>query len=286
MYLFTVQTSEKGQRLDHFLKTKLPYLSAKALKKRIEKGACRLNGKVLTYASHKVANKDRVEFHLSEESIPSIQILYEDDYLLVVDKPASIVSDPMLIKNHLDSRYKSCKLVHRLDKNTSGVLILAKDKKQEENLISLFRKRQVSKQYLAVIDGHMSKMEGKIETPLLVKGIIEGKKKLTPALKGMQALTHWKELSRGEDCSLIECIPITGKTHQIRVHLSSVGHPILGDTVYGKQFKCRYFAPRILLHAFSIAFKHPITQEEMQFKADIPSDFKKALEALNLEAFI
>ncbi len=288
-YSFVVAKGVSGKKLLSFLKEELgTRFSAKALKKAIESGACRINGRVVTYAAHILRNKEKIEFF--QKSLPKSHswdapILYEDDFLLIVNKPIGVSCDKEFTEKTLSSEYKKCLLIHRLDKNTSGVLLLAKDEKTKEAFTHLFKTQEIHKEYLAIVDGRMAQEKGVIETLIALKKQQGGRKILTSnAFQGKESMTQWRLLAEAATCSLLLCQPITGRTHQIRVHLSSVGHPLIGDAEYGgKRPFCKYFSPRPLLHAYTISFVHPSTQRQMNIKASLPKDFQKALLDLSLD---
>lgn len=276
---------EEGKKLSSFLKEKLPAsFSAKAIKKAIESGSCRVNGRIVTFAAHAIRKGDTVAFFLPKEiESESLILLYEEEGFLIVSKPAGMASDVSALKA-LPMPFKNCRPVHRLDKDTSGVWILAKTEAMQKKLEELFAAKKILKRYLAIVDGHMAKKEGVIEKRLDLKKAYEGGKifKTTPT-KGKSSSTKWQLLTQGDKASLLLCEPLTGRTHQIRVHLSSCGHPILGDKQYGKKFFCPFFAQRHLLHAYLLKFLHPETQEPIQILAPLPNDFLKACGDLHLD---
>jgi RluA family pseudouridine synthase len=173
-------------------------------------------------------------------------------------------------------------LVHRLDKETSGVLILAKTPDIKDKMVALFKSRNIRKFYLAIVDGVMDKNEGKIDNFLGKKHEFQGQTIYgsVDEKKGMRAITFWKCLAKYKTASVVCCELFTGRTHQLRAHLSGIGHPILGDIQYGRKFICRFKPCRNLLHAYSVAFMHPSTGKKLKIIAPIPVDFKQALKEI------
>ncbi len=272
--MLKVGPEERGQTLLSFLKKNLKdYPSVKAIKRAIDAKQCRINGRVETFSTHPVKTGDNIEITLAFEKVSySLQVLYEDEYLILYNKPPNKTSESF--PNHI--------LVHRLDKDTSGVILFAKTPKIEKLLIELFTKRLVEKHYLAICDGRVKQEKWKIDNFLGKKaayqgGAIYGR---VPQDKGKRAISYFERLKTCETASLVEVQPVTGRTHQIRVHLKENGHPVLGDWQYGRHFKCTYQAPRQMLHALKISFPHPITGEILSVKAPLLKDFLQAEKAL------
>lgn len=257
-----------------FLRHKFPEYSVKALKRAIDAKQCRVNGKIERISTREINPHDRVELNMSF-ALPPPNVLYEDAFLVALNKPAGILSESLQDKKLL--------LIHRLDKETSGVLLLAKTSNVLEKMIELFRTKQVHKLYLALVDGFVQKKEGTIESFLAKKGMKHGQSVWGSVKSGREkAVTRWVCLAKSKQASLLECTLVTGKTHQLRVHLSEMGHPILGDLVYGKSFTCPLEPARHLLHAVAISFCHPHTKKEIEIKAPLPEDFLQAKKALRL----
>ena len=173
-------------------------------------------------------------------------------------------------------------LIHRLDKDTTGLVMFAKDEETFARMVNLFREFQIKKSYLAIVDKVPNKKQGIIENYLgklhgwkgqSVWGVIREE-------KGMYACTEWSCEKKMKQASLIRCWPKTGRTHQLRVHLAHMGHPIVGDVQYGKLFVCSYPSQRVLLHAETLEFSHPYTQKILQVRAPLPDDFIQALSIL------
>lgn len=277
-----VSAEEAGMRLLAFLRKKNSDVpSVKSLKRAIESKRCTVNGKTETFASHPLKKDDMVILDFAEDKKEKITltILYEDPDLLIVDKPAGLISENRYFAPLLKTR---AALIHRLDKETSGAIMLGKNTEIIEQMISLFREKKVYKQYLAVVDGSLPQEEGTIETALRKKtSSLPGQTLYqTTKGKGLAALTRWKCLKKTHEASFVLLEPITGRTHQLRVHLQSIGHPILGDIQYSKRFRCHYRPRRHLLHAYTLSFIHPKTKQKIEVLSPFPLDFREALEKL------
>ncbi|MGA8164935.1 MAG: RluA family pseudouridine synthase [Waddliaceae bacterium] len=282
MQRWFVLPKESGIKLVFFLRSKLGQVfSARQIKRAIERNLCLVNHSVETFASFTVQAGDRVIFHDQEmdalvrqpESKETHRILYEDEALLFYDKPAGITSDDKGLLAILNS----VSLVHRLDRETTGVMVFAKTIEAEKHMLKLFKRRQVQKCYLALIDGIPSNQRGVIESYL---ERVDNSWKVARREEGKYARTDWRTVKQGQQCALLHCFPKTGRTHQIRLQMKEIGHPILGDYHYERNYRCRYHAKRCLLHAAEIAFFHPVTGEKVRVGAPIPRDFQQAMDAL------
>ncbi|MDR3623580.1 MAG: RluA family pseudouridine synthase [Chlamydiales bacterium] len=263
--------------LAQFLKSKLQ-MPSKSIKKAIERGAFTLNGCVERFASMKLNSKDKIEFTLNglEDSLKaqksvfdSASILYQDDYLLVYNKPSFMSSEELFSQVQWFP-------VHRLDKETSGVLLFAKNKKVQILLEDLFRKRLVKKTYVAICSGIVEKNAGVITNPLQIVLTSQGKK-ISKCVKSASestksAITEWECKKRGENITLLYCYPKSGRMHQIRSHLSCVLYPIVGDYLYGYK---GVLVPRLFLHALELTFEHPILLKNLTITAELPEGFLK-----------
>ncbi len=288
----TVLASEEGMNLLSFLRLHCPEApSVKAIKRAINGKYCTVNGGIETFSSHPLRKGDKVRFDLLGLSRSAkteklrLAVLYEDEVLLICNKPAGMVCENRIFNQLFPQYLEKLLLVHRLDKETSGVLILAKEPGILKKMISLFKQHLVRKLYLAVVDGKMKKEKGKVENCLGKKGSYQGQTiygAVDPS-KGQRAVTLWKCFKSVKAASLLLAEPITGRTHQLRVHFSLLGHPILGDAQYGKMFTCQLSLKRHLLHAYSIRFIHPLNKKEIEAIAPIPSDFQEVLSALHIE---
>jgi 23S rRNA pseudouridine955/2504/2580 synthase len=265
--------------------------SVKAIKRAIDGKLCTVNRRIENFSSYILEENDLVALRsaLTEKTEApkeiKFSILYEDPEYLIINKPAGIVSDTRSIRSHLPEYKEALELVHRLDKETSGALILAKSAEAKEKMITLFTDHKLKKLYLALVDGVVAKEAGTVDNHLGKKHSYDGQTiyGTVSENKGQRAITHWKCVKRGKTASVIYCEPFTGRTHQLRVHLSTMGHPILGDIQYGKKFTCAFKPQRNLLHAYRIDFKHPTTGKPIQVTAPIPHDFKLALAALKID---
>lgn len=276
-------------RVDTFLSEKLS-LTRNRIKTLIEGGHVRSGAKPVK-PSLKVKKSMEIEgeiipdetVSLSPEIIP-LDIIYEDEYLLAVNKPRDMVVHPSFghykgtlvhaMLGYLGERgefddTERPGIVHRLDKDTTGVILLAKDSKTQEALSRQFSQRSVEKVYRAVVEGVVKKEEDTIEGDI-GRHPKERKRMAIVRRGGRYSLSRYKVIRRFSDSSYLEVYPSTGRTHQIRVHLSSIGHPIVGDTVYTR--KSRKGVDRPLLHAYKISFDHPVTNKRITLEAPIPDD--------------
>lgn len=288
-YEWRVTRKQREARLLQFLREVCPQApSVKALKRAIDSKLCRVNGVVRIFSSYALKEGDCVALSpaaFEPVLFPKWSILYEDESLLIINKPPGVVSTIPALREQAACDIASFQLVHRLDKETSGVLMLSKTVQVHKQCLELFKKRKVEKTYLALVDGKVSKEEGTIDNYLGKKSSYEGQTLYgsVPAGKGQRAVTQWRCLARGKGVSLLCCQPLTGRTHQLRVHLAGMGYPILGDCQYAKRFNCPVTPLRNLLHAYLVAFVHPVTGQPIQIKAPIPLDFKGALVELQVE---
>lgn len=286
--LYHVKPEESGIKLQAFLKSKLAHLSARQIKHLIDSNKCKVNGRMERFASTPVGAGDVVEFLVEEKLSASplqfepSRLLYEDADLLIYNKPSSVASDNEKFCLALQRDNPSLALLHRLDKDTTGVLLFAKSEDMEQEMLNLFKERLINKEYLAIIDGLPTHASGTIDNYLgeirRYEGqVIWGK---VPKARGHHAVTEWESLKRGKHASLVRCFPKTGRTHQIRVHFSEMGHPLLGDFQYSKTFHCKYRAARCMLHAEKVSFIHPGTHKELTVAAPIPEDMERAIRDL------
>lgn len=262
--------------------------SSRAVKKLIESNRCKINKRPEKFASTLLGQGDVVELDLVLRKAASVasfdvqRILYEDEALLFYNKPAFINCDEKGIQAYAKLYHSALELVHRLDRETTGVLVFAKSKSVLEAMKKLFKELAVKKTYLAIVDGAVKEKKGVIEKRLAKKKEYAGQSLwgVVNDLKALYACTPWELITAGSKESLLVCYPTTGRTHQIRVHLASVGHPILGDFQYGKRFQSIYSSPRILLHAKRIQFAHPLSAALLDISAPIPEDFHEAKRTL------
>ena len=209
-----------------------------------------------------------------------LDIVFEDDGILVINKPAGIAVHPSIlhyedslasgVKYYLENSgiYKKIRPVNRLDLNTSGLIIFAKNEYIQESLIRQMKNNDFTKEYLAIVTGTLENKKGKIDAPISRKenSIIER----CVSEKGQRAITEYEVIKNSRDMSLVKCKLLTGRTHQIRVHMAYIGHSLLGDTLYGKESP---LIKRQALHCYKIAFIHPISQKKIELKIDMPKEF-------------
>lgn len=244
------------QKLISFLQGELGSYSGKFLRRLLEANLCRVNGRIERFGSRALNRGDRVELApnwkaLLESKGGGFETIYEDEFLKIVAKPAGWVCEA---QNALKTFGPNHYLVHRLDKDTTGLLIIAKGAKSRDALIELFEKRLIHKSYLAIVDGVVKEGSGERRSFLAKKGAYQGQTIWGSSPHGLSAITRWKRVAVGKGASLVLCEPETGRTHQIRVHMAEMGHPILADRQYAKTFRCPLFVPRILLHAYRLQF--------------------------------
>ncbi len=280
-----VDKAQAGMSLLRFLQKHYPQApSIKAIKRAIDGKFCSVNGRIETFSSFALKAGDRVllrEAAFQKKQGPTQPaLLYEDEALCILAKPPFVVCDPKSIGAICPGMH----LVHRLDKETSGVLILAKTLAVQKKMLALFKERLIAKLYIAIVDGVLEADEGTIDNFLHKKLSLQGQAIYAENHKkqGQRAITYWKCLKRGKSASVARCEPYTGRTHQLRVHLSGIGHPILGDIQYGKKFLCPVVPNRNCLHAYCVSFNHPTTGQPLKVIAPIPHDLKQVLDELNL----
>jgi 23S rRNA pseudouridine955/2504/2580 synthase/23S rRNA pseudouridine1911/1915/1917 synthase len=280
---WTVLQEDSGSSLLHYIAKKHPELSAKKIKKLIDAGKCTLNGHIEKFSSQHVGRGDRIVFTFDEIVVPqgasplltTDRILYADKSVVAYDKPPGVVSDDPRLITLLQQKIPNPTLLHRLDKNTSGVLLFATKGPASDHIEKQFRQRTIHKQYMAIIDGVPKQPSGNIEMSMGKLSQYEGQAVWGEVEKGLWSETAWNIEERGNAASLVICKPKTGRTHQIRVHLASIGHPILGDFHYGKKFMCTHQPPRMMLHASQVDLTHPVTGAPLTIRAELPADFQQ-----------
>lgn len=292
--------SEEQKRIDAYISENTEY-SRTAVQRLIEEEKITVNGKK-EKASYKVQNGDRIEIEeepareikLKAQDIP-LQILYEDKNIIVVNKPKGMVVHPAngnpdgtlvnavmaICKDSLSGIGGEIRpgIVHRLDKNTSGAIIIAKNDKAHINLSEQLKNHEIKKTYIALVRGVVKENNATINMP--IGRSKKDRKKMDVDKKGKEAITHFKVLKRYKDCTLLEINIETGRTHQIRVHLSHIGYPIIGDEVYSNG-KNKWNIEGQCLHAKSLDFKHPITGKNMHIEAPIPEYFENIIKELDI----
>lgn len=273
---------QENVRLLSFLSDKFQSLySLRFMKRVVESNHCVVNGKVERFASRKLQKGDLVTLHdfSSMKTPKKPRILFEDDSLVCIDKPIQTISEPKEIEKYFPNHY----LTHRLDKDTTGVLILAKSSFMKKRLEALFKERKIHKKYLAIVEGKVKNDQGKIQSFLSCRRRVNGLPIWGSSKKGAFALTLWKCFQKNEKASLLQVMPKTGRTHQIRVHFFESGHPLLGDYQYHRNFRCSIHVKRPLLHAESVSFIHPFNHENIKIKAPLPKDFQTVQRSLGLD---
>jgi len=286
---------ESGQRIDKYIAEKQE-LSRVTVQRLIEEGNILVNGKKAK-PSYAVQVGDEViiqmpeakETDLKPQDIP-LDIIYEDSDIIVVNKAKGMVVHPAVGNPDgtlVNAIMAHCKgnlsgiggelrpgIVHRLDKDTSGLLIIAKNDKAHLRISEQIQNRQVKKTYLALVKGIVPENEATIKMP--IGRSTKDRKKMAVTLKGKEAITHFKVLERFEKYTYLEVNIETGRTHQIRVHMAEIGHPVVGDMVYSNG-KNEFNIEGQMLHAYRLEFKHPITEKEMCLEAHLPEYFKNIL---------
>ena len=300
-----VENEEKNQRIDAYLAKKYEDMSRVAVKRLIDEEKILVNNKK-TKASYKVQENDEItieeetpkEIELKAQNIP-LEILYEDNDIIVVNKPKGMVVHPAngnpdgtLVNAVMAICHDSLSgiggeirpgIVHRLDKDTSGVIVVAKNDKAHINLSEQIKNHKVEKTYLALVKGFVKENEATINMP--IGRSTSNRKKMAVTKSGKQAITHFKVIKRykthTQDYALLEVKIETGRTHQIRVHLSQIGYPIVGDSTYSNG-KNEWGIEGQCLHAKSLKFKHPITGKEMYIEAKLPQYYEELLRELEI----
>ncbi|MFH1087794.1 MAG: RluA family pseudouridine synthase [Chloroflexota bacterium] len=293
-----VCSTDSGLRIDRFLAVKCPEFSRSYFKRLIRQGHVRIDGRE-TEPDHKVATGERVSVFfpppaftgLVPESLP-LEVVYEDDDVIVVDKPAGLTVYPgpghpsrtlvnallVLVPELALLETTRPGIVHRLDKDTSGVMAVAKHRCAYQHLVSQFRSRSVRKGYLVLVKGRVTPERGVINLPIGRNPANRKTMAVTPS--GREARTEYRVAEQAGDFALLEVNPVTGRTHQIRVHLKAVGYPVAGDAVYG--VRSPYLA-RQFVHAHRLGFRLPPSDRYREFTAGLPEDLKEALRSLGFK---
>jgi 23S rRNA pseudouridine1911/1915/1917 synthase len=307
----TIAADAAGWRLDRALAAALPTVSRERLKSLISAGEVRNPEGVQVRDPAAKAKTGVYEVRIPEPAPAhnepqdiALEIVYEDDHLVIVDKPAGMVVHPAAgnfdgtlvnaLLHHCAGRLSSIGgvarpgIVHRIDKDTSGLLVVAKTDVAHEGLSAQFAKHSIDRRYQAIVAGVPNPASGTVDAPLARSSANRQKMAIVAGGRGKRAVTHFQLVTPLRDAALIECRLETGRTHQVRVHMTSIGHPLLGDPVYGRtrtvhrdvlnqlDFK------RQALHAAVLGFIHPVSKENLSFKSAVPSDMQELFRALTV----
>ena len=296
---FNINSEEEGQRIDKYLSTMIEGKSRSFVQGLIDEKKVKANNKVIK-SNYKLKKGDfievevpePVELNVSAEEM-NLDIVYEDEDVLVVNKEKGIVGHPApgnytgtLVNGilHHCSDLSGINgvirpgIVHRIDKDTSGILVIAKNDEAHNDLAAQFKEHSIKREYYALVEGKFSKVEGTVDKPISR----DKKERIKMAINsdGKRAVTHYEVLEQyDKGVSLVKCTLETGRTHQIRVHMASIGHPLVGDLVYGYK-RQKFNIEGQALHAKTLGFIHPRTKEYMEFTSELPNYFKELLEKL------
>lgn len=299
--IFQVTQEEQGIRIDKYLTGKLPERSRSFLQKLVGEGQVLVSGSPVKQ-NYKVSSGDQVSVTIPEAVEPEIEaedipldILYEDESLLVVNKPKGMVVHPCpghYSQTLVNALMYHCRdqlsgingvmrpgIVHRIDQNTTGSLVVCKTDAAHQCLAAQLKEHSITRKYRAIVHGGFREEEGSIDAPI-GRHPVDRKKMAVNYRSGKNAVTHYRVLERLGKYTYVECRLETGRTHQIRVHMANIGHPLLGDDVYGPA-KCPF--PSLqgqTLHAMTLGFLHPVTGAYMEFEAPLPEYFTALLEKL------
>lgn len=286
----SLNADSSNVRLDVFLFSKFPGYSRSFFQRLIQNGLVTINGAAVDTPHHQVKEGDAIEVdivietkELVAEDIP-LDIVHEDKDILVVNKSPGMVVHPACghwtgtllnaLAGYAKGKFKPM-LVHRLDKDTSGIIIVAKTEKAKNSMVKQFQGRTIKKMYLVAVKGCVEENKGRIEAPL-GRDLDDRLKIVVGPLAKKMSITEFSVLKRSKEYSLLEAYPVTGRTHQIRSHMVYIGHPVLGDSVYdGPSATGGYTFHRQMLHASRIRFTHPSTCKPVEFSAPLPPDMEE-----------
>lgn len=295
----TVAPEDDGVRIDAYLRAHTEFSRSRISALMLE-GAVSVDGEVQAKPAFKVAAGQRIALAVPQtrpvdilpQDIP-LDILYQDADVVIVNKPCGMVVHPAVgnedgtLVNALLYHVHDLSgiggemrpgIVHRLDKDTSGLILIAKNDRAHAALSEQFKARTMEKHYRAVAFGHFSEDAGLIDAPIARHPVDRKKMAIVP--DGKPSQTEWKVMERLKSATYLDVHLLTGRTHQIRVHMHSIGHPLLGDKIYAPNIRTNVHIPRLMLHAYSLAFTHPATGERMTLYAPLPEQFETTLEKL------
>ena len=300
-YEFLIKEEKEAERIDKFLSEAIGDLSRSFLQKLLKEQQVMVNEKPVK-ANYRLRTGDRIrvcvppceELNIEPENIP-LDILYEDEDLLVVNKPKGMVVHPSAghtshtlvngVLYHCQGNLSGINgvlrpgIVHRIDKDTTGALVICKNDLVHRELAEQLKEHTIKRRYRAIVLGNFKEEEGTVEGPI-GRHPVDRKKMAINYKNGKDAVTHYRVLERFGNYSYIECRLETGRTHQIRVHMTSIGHPLLGDLVYAPSQKNGFHLQGQTLHAQILGFYHPVQKKYMEFEAPLPDYFVKLLKTL------
>lgn len=302
-YLFVIQDSQQ-MRLDKYLTEQFPEQTRSYLQKLIKEGSVLVNGKTVK-SGYQLSAGEEVAVTIPEpeelDVLPvkmDLEIVYEDEDVILVNKPKGMVVHPApghttdtLVNGllyHCNGNLSGINgvarpgIVHRIDRDTTGILIVCKNDLSHNSIAAQLKEHSITRKYRALVHGNIKTDQGTVEGPI-GRHPVDRKKMAINERNGKPAVTHYQVLERFGNYTLIECVLETGRTHQIRVHMSSIGHSLVGDEVYGPA-KCPFKLQGQCLHAMVLGFVHPRTGAYMEFSAELPEYFQKLLEKLRKES--
>jgi 23S rRNA pseudouridine1911/1915/1917 synthase len=300
---YCIPASEAGKRLDVWLTGELAEYSRSYVEKLIQEGNATVGGKIVK-SGHKLKAGDIVKVRIPKPKLLEVKaeeikldIVHEDDDIIVINKPRGMVVHPAA-GNHtgtlVNALLKHCGtslsdingvirpgIVHRIDKDTSGILVIAKNNRSHSILSDLLKEHDINRIYTAIAEGIITEERGTIDAPI-GRHPVDRKKMAVNTRNGRHAVTHFRVLERFRSATLLEVKLETGRTHQIRVHMSHIGHPLVGDSIYGRKRKSFGFEGQAL-HAGTLGFVHPSTGKYVEYTAEPPQEFKDLVERLRAE---